>query len=110
MGCDVKKDPKIDRCFRMGCDNPVSVEAKELGGILPACGRHGGETRIVWSVYRQGDGWLTDNDTIVDWNHDVDQARWFPSDRAVATFLVEVELLKDVHDLLRDDIAIVRIK
>src|SRR5262245_47587453 len=72
-----------DPCYRMGCRNPAVFREGEAS----ACGKHGGETRAVWSIYRddvdgtgkRGGGWLTDNDTLIEWVQDVDDARWFDS-------------------------------
>lgn len=75
-------------CFKMGCGNPVDRRVDEID----ACGRHGGETRIVWSLYKIGEGWLSDNDTVIEWTFNVDEARWFASDADVKEWMDEAEI------------------
>lgn len=79
----------IATCYRMGCNNPVDAKEDEL----PGCSQHGGETKVVWSVYKDCEGWLTDNDTVIEWVTDVDSARWFHSEEDAIDTLIELELV-----------------
>lgn len=74
----------------MGCNNPVEEDMEDG---LAGCSAHGGVTKQVWSVYRDCEGWLTDNDTLVEWVTDVDHARWFHSEEDLIDTLIELELV-----------------
>lgn len=47
-------------------------------------------SRAVWTIYNLvAPGWLTDNDTLIEWVTDVADARWFDSPEAAADWLAE---------------------
>lgn len=53
--------------------------------------------REVWTLYKEHKGWLTDNDTLVEWVIDVDFARWFPNKAEVLRFIDDYNL-NNGHD------------
>jgi hypothetical protein len=49
--------------------------------------------REVWTIYNTAQpGWLTDNDTLIEWVTDVADARWFETKAEAEVWLAEVEI------------------
>lgn len=80
-------------CSVLRCLNPVPVTVESRH-----CGKHGGETQPMWSVYHDEHGWLIDTGVGGSYSFDVSDAQWFESTTDAIDTLKACDLLEASQD------------